>query len=156
MRVLGIDPGYDRCGISILEKVGGKESIIISECIETSPKDLFEDRLVVIGRRVRSFIADYNPESLSIEKLYFNTNQKTAMHVAEARGVLLFTAREAGLSISEYTPGQIKVAITGHGAADKRQVIDMLRRLVRIDHEIRHDDEWDAIAVALTHLAHVR
>ena len=158
MRILGIDPGFERLGIAILEKdkVLRKELVLHSECFKTSAKLKFEDRLSLIGQKVRSIIKEYSPEVLSIETLFLTTNHKTVMHVAEARGVVIYEASLAGLQIFEASPPQIKTATTGDGRADKEQVMKMVKILVKIDNTKKSDDELDAIAIALTALAHLR
>lgn len=154
MRTIGIDPGYDRLGIAVVENTGStKEALIYSSCITTSKKLPPHERLKEIGEAVRHAISLHSPESLAIESLFFATNQKTAIKVAEARGVVLYEAARARIPVFEYTPPQIKVAVTGHGRTDKKQVTAMVQRLVNIEQKIRYDDEYDAIAVALTHLA---
>ncbi len=152
-RVLGIDPGYERLGVAVVEKENGKEKLIFSETLKTSPKRDFKDRLFEIGEEVQKIIDEYKPENLAIEKLFFNTNQKTATNVSEVRGALLYIAQKNLMDIYEYTPLQIKVAITGQGRADKKQIMFMLERLIKIEKEIKYDDEFDAIAVALTGFA---
>ena len=157
MRVLGIDPGYDRLGLAIIEKCPrSKEQLIFSTCIQTSSKSAFPERLKAIGLAVRHVIEEHKPDAVALEMLYFSNNQKTAMHVAETRGVLMYEASLHNLPITEYTPPQIKVAVTGSGRSDKKQVWAMVSRLITITKEIKLDDEWDAIAVGLTHLAHTR
>ena len=158
MIVLGIDPGYERLGIAILEKNGGDkcEKVIFSECFKTSSKLDFSARLLLIGDEVQNVIKKYKPEVLSIETLFLTTNQKTVMHVAEARGVVIYEAKKAGLKIFEATPLQIKVATTGYGRADKNQIIKMVKMLVKIDNSKKSDDELDAIAIALTAFANLR
>jgi crossover junction endodeoxyribonuclease RuvC len=167
-RILGIDPGFERLGIAILEKparnafsiadAGGdkKEKVIFSECFKTSAKLDFSERLNLIGERVREIIKKYKPEILAIETLFLNTNQKTVMHVAEARGVVIYEASRAGLKIFEASPPQIKIATTGYGRASKEQIIKMVRLLVDIDIKKKSDDELDAIAIALTAFAHLK
>ena len=154
-RILGIDPGFERLGIAVLEKKTGKEFILFSECFKTSSKLEFSERLVLIGSEVRAIIKKYKPEILSIETLFLTTNHKTVMHVAEARGVVIYEAAGAGLKIFEASPPQIKVAITGSGRADKTQINKMVKMLVDIDETKKLDDELDAIAVALTGFAHL-
>ncbi|MDP3962810.1 MAG: crossover junction endodeoxyribonuclease RuvC [bacterium] len=155
MRILGIDPGYDRVGISIVEKVGkNKEVLIFSECFQTSSKDSFYTRLSQVGEKVSKIIKKYSPDSLAIESLFITKNQKTAMRVSEARGVIMYEAVKAGLPVFEYTPLQIKVAVTGHGSSDKAQIIKMIPLLIKLPDKKAHDDEYDAIAVALTCIAH--
>ena len=156
MRVIGIDPGYGRCGVAILEKTNGKETVLFSECIETSATLTFPERVAAVIFESSAVIKKFSPDQMAIEKLFFAKNQKTAMQVAEVRGALIALAALHGLPVSEYTPGQVKSAAAGHGGADKKQVIKMLHALVKIDRDIQHDDEYDAIAVGVTHLAHLR
>ena len=158
MRILGIDPGYERLGIAILEKEkhGNKEHVIFSECFKTSAKLEFSERLFLIGEEVKNVIKKYKPEILAIETLFLNTNQKTVMHVAEVRGVVIYEAICAGLKIFEASPPQIKIATTGYGRANKIQINKMVKILVKIDENIKSDDELDAIAIALTAFAHLK
>ena len=168
MRIISIDPGYERLGIAILTRqdfstknLGGqgkskKEELIFSECFKTKADIPFVNRLELIGREVARIIDEYKPEALSIENLFIETNQKTAMRVAEARGAILYQARILGLEIYEYTPLQIKVAVTGYGKATKAQVMTMVKKLVSGAENIKQDDEMDAIAIGLTHFAHYR
>ncbi|OGI66391.1 crossover junction endodeoxyribonuclease RuvC [Candidatus Nomurabacteria bacterium RIFCSPLOWO2_02_FULL_40_10] len=156
MRILGIDPGFERLGIAVLEKNGGKECVIFSECFKTSAKLEFAERLKLIGAEVRKIIKEYKPEVLAIETLFLNTNQKTVMRVAEARGVAVYEAAQAGLKIFEASPPQIKIATTGYGRSDKAQINKMVKILVDIDESKKSDDELDAIAIALTAFAHLR
>ena len=156
MRAVGIDPGYDRLGIAVIEKTPHGEVVLESLCVETSKKDSPEMRLKQIADSFRATIEKHRPDIIGIESLFFNNNQKTAIRVAEARGVILVESAHHSLPIQEYTPSQIKLAVTGHGQSDKQQVMDMIPRLVKIDKNIKHDDEFDAIAVALTSLAHTK
>lgn len=153
MRILGIDPGYERLGIAILD---GPSSVLFSECFKTSAKLEFSERLNLIGEEVRKIIKKYKPEVLAIETLFLTTNQKTVMRVAEARGVVIYEASRAGLKIFEASPPQIKIATTGYGKSDKAQIIKMVKMLVKIDASKKSDDELDAVAIALTGLAHLR
>lgn len=161
MRILGIDPGYERLGIAVLERntearPRGKEKVIFSECFKTSAKLDFNERLKLIGQEVKRIIKKYRPEVLAIETLFLTTNQKTVMRVAEARGVVIYEASQAGLKIFEASPLQIKIATTGYGRADKEQINKMVKILVEIDKSKTSDDELDAIAIALTAFAHKR
>lgn len=158
MIILGIDPGFERLGVAVLEKNKGdrKEKVLFSECFKTSAKLEFSERLLLIGKEVRKIIKEYKPEVLSIETLFLTTNHKTVMHVAEARGVVIYEASDAGLKIFEASPPQIKIATTGYGKADKSQVIKMVKMLVDIDNSKKQDDELDAIAIALTAFAHLK
>jgi crossover junction endodeoxyribonuclease RuvC len=151
MRILAIDPGYERLGIAVIEKIPkSKEVVIFSECFKTSTKLSHSERLCFIGKELEKVILEHRPEALAIESLFFGANQKTAITVAEARGVILFQAGVYNLPIYEYGPGQIKVAVTGYGKSDKEQIITMIPKLVKITKEIKHDDEYDAIAIGLT------
>lgn len=154
MRILSIDPGYERIGIAVLEKTSQKkEEIIFSECFKTSSKLPHAERLALIGARLEEIIKKYKPGALATEKLFFAANQKTALSVAEARGIILYEGARHHLAIHEYMPMQIKIAVTGYGKADKKQVAFMVRKLVSVDEKIHSDDEIDAIAIGLTCLA---
>ncbi len=151
MRIIGIDPGFERLGIAIIEKpLTGKEVVVYSECFKTTPKIKFHERLFLLGEEVRNIIENYKPKALAIEKLYITNNQKTAMNVSEARGVILYEASRAGLDIYEYTPGEIKVAITGYGKATKEMIMSMVPKLCKMDKITESDDELDAVAIGLT------
>jgi crossover junction endodeoxyribonuclease RuvC len=157
MRILGIDPGYDRVGIAVIEKnPSTKEVLLHSSCFQTSVKDDFFTRLGQVGTRIAEIIEEYSPDALAIETLFITKNQKTAMRVAEARGVIMYEAIRKELDVHEYTPLQIKIAVTGHGGSDKAQVMKMIPLLVKFGSKKAHDDEYDAIGVALTCLASQR
>ena len=154
MKIISIDPGYERVGIAIIEKTcKQKDELIYSNCFKTKANIPFHERLKSIGIEVEKIIKKYKPEALAIEKLYFETNQKTAMGVSEARGVIIYVASKNNLSIYEYTPPQIKVAVTGYGKASKQMIMSMVPKLIDIKEEIKSDDEIDAIAIGLTSLA---
>ena len=154
MKIISIDPGYERLGIAVLEKLPRqKEMLLFSECFKTSAKLPHNERLVLIGNRIKEIIKKYKPEQLATEKLFFSGNQKTAMLVAEARGVILYTGSSMGLKVFEYTPNEVKIAITGYGRSEKRQMIDMVRKLIEVKKSTNSDDEFDAIAIGLTHFA---
>lgn len=157
MIIVGIDPGYERCGFAVLERSDdGGETLIFSECFKTSAKQLFEERLAALAIEFRSLIETYTPGVCALEKVYFTTNQKTAMRVAEVRGALILIAHEAGIPIHEFGPNEIKVAVAGDGSASKSQVMTMVPRLIPIQKDIKYDDEYDAIAVGLTASAILR
>jgi len=156
MKVLAIDPGYGRCGVAILEKERGKERYLYSDCIETSGKAPFEERLDAVVSEIEQLIVRHHPDAIALEKLFFNQNRTTAMHVAEVRGAIIRSAAASKVPIAEYGPGEIKSATTGYGKADKKQMTQMIRLLLNIEKPIKHDDEYDAIAVGVTHLAHAR
>lgn len=156
MSILAIDPGYDRCGVAVLQRTNGKDEVLFSDCIETNKKDSSEVRLAHVYSVLHEVWHTHMPTTLALEQLFFSKNQKTALRVAEARGVILAIAGTHHTPVFEYSPGQIKVAVTGYGAADKKQVSSMVPRLVRLEKKIAHDDEYDAIAIGITHLAHLR
>ena len=154
MKILSIDPGFERVGIAIIEKTNQKkDKLVYSECFKTSTKIPFPERLKNIGIEIEKIIKKYKPEVLAIEKLYFTTNQKTAMGVSEARGMILYIASKNNITVCEYTPPQIKLAVTGYGKATKEMIMSMVPKLIDMDVKINSDDEIDAIAVGLTCLA---
>ncbi|OGD67119.1 crossover junction endodeoxyribonuclease RuvC [Candidatus Campbellbacteria bacterium RIFOXYC2_FULL_35_25] len=154
MKIISIDPGYERVGIAILEKNDrGKEELIYSDCFKTSSKIPLTERLFLIGQEIDKLIKEYAPKALAIETLFFTTNQKTVMGVSEARGVIMYQALFNKIPVFEYSPLQIKIATTGYGKSDKKQVISMVNKLIKINKDIKYDDEYDAIATGLTHLA---
>lgn len=153
MRVLAIDPGFDRMGLAVLEGDPSRPTHIWSDCI-TPPKGAPEERLAVIHDSVASAISEYAPDSVAIESLFWSTNNKrSALGVAEARGAALSAAAEAGLSVSEHSPQQVKLAVTGYGASDKKAVAAMVPRLLTLPPKKRLDDELDAIALAICALS---
>lgn len=153
-RVLGVDPGYERLGLAVLERCGSGEDILVfSDCVRTSPKQKHSERLLCISDSVDICIKEYKPETLVLESLFFNTNQKTMTKVAEARGVIISRAASFNVAVCEFTPLQIKLAVTGYGRSDKKQVISMVTKILNIEKDIKHDDEYDAIAIALTSVA---
>ena len=156
MRIIAIDPGYERLGIAVLEKINGEEVLLFSECFKTKANIPFPDRLLLLGQEVARVVKEYSPMALAIENLFIETNQKTAMRVAESRGAILYQARLLGLEVYEYTPLQVKVATTGYGKATKTQMISMVKKLIRGAENIKQDDEMDAIAIGLTHFAYYR
>jgi crossover junction endodeoxyribonuclease RuvC len=150
MRILGIDPGFERLGVAIIEKSKSKDRVLFSECFKTSAKLEFSERICLIGKEIKRVIKKYKPDVLAIETLFFTTNQKTVMHVAEVRGVVIYECKSAGMKIFEASPPKIKIATTGYGKANKEQVMKMVKILVDIDNSKTSDDELDAIAIALT------
>ncbi|NTV44287.1 MAG: crossover junction endodeoxyribonuclease RuvC [Candidatus Yonathbacteria bacterium] len=154
MRILSIDPGFDRVGIAVLEKQHGKDVVVHSSCIETDRKDSFPQRLVAIGSSLETVISAYSPDFCVVEELFFmTTNKTTAMRVAEARGVIIVTVARNNIPVHDLTPLQIKMAVTGYGRADKAQVNMMARKLAVITKEHMLDDEMDAIAAGIAGLA---
>ena len=156
MRVLAIDPGFGRCGLAILEGDATHPQLIFSTCVETKSTTDFSLRLLDVGNNIVQAIKDYQPEQIAIEELYFSNNQKTAFAVAEARGMILYIAAVHQIPLVEFNPMSVKVAVTGYGRANKTDVTSMVKRLVHITDAVRKDDEYDAIAVGITALAHAR
>jgi crossover junction endodeoxyribonuclease RuvC len=154
VRILGIDPGFDRLGVCILDKKGNKESLVFSTCITTSKKDSFEKRLVAIGKELEDILKKYTPNELAIETLFFTNNQKTIITVAEVRGICIYLSYKNNVELFEYSPPQIKLAIAGHGKASKEDIALMVPKILKQPLLIDTlDDEIDAIAIALTHSA---
>lgn len=157
VRILGVDPGFDRLGVCLLEKNGTEESLVHSACFVTSKTEAFEDRLLSLGMQIEDYIKKYRPDHLAIETLFVTKNQKTAMLVASVRGMIIYIARKNKLSIFEYSPPQIKSAITGYGQAKKEDVAFMVSKILKKNlSKNLLDDEVDAIAISLTHSAHYR
>lgn len=153
MKVIGIDPGYDRLGIAVMEKDSGKEILLYSTCIETDKEQSLAERITAAGEQFAGLLTEYTPDGVALETLFFNKNVKTAVAVAQMRGVLLFLSKQANCALYEYGPQEIKVAVTGYGKSDKSAVIDMVKKLVPTAPDKALDDEYDAIAVAVTCLA---
>lgn len=156
MRVLSIDPGYDRVGVAVLEHTTTGEELLYSDCIITDKKDSLPDRILVVGKAVRDLIKKFTPDAIALETIFFNKNIKTAIGVAQARGAIVYIGRANNCKIYEFGPQEIKVAITGYGKSDKQAVFEMVKRLVSGAPEKALDDEYDAIAVGVTCLAHYR
>lgn len=160
MRVLAFDPGFERLGVAIVEKNpptgGGKDILLHSECIRTSASLPFAKRLQMLGAEAERLIKEYAPGVVALEEVFFEKNAKTAMQVAEVRGALCYIAGAAGKEVCQYTPLEVKVAVTGYGKSDKKAVALMVGRLVTLPQKKRLDDELDAIAVGLTCLASMR
>lgn len=153
MKVLAIDPGYDRLGVAILDNKTGTDTLLYSSCVTTTKDTTFAKRLHAVGAAVHQLIHDHKPDAVALEELFFSKNVKTALSVAEARGVILYEASLADLPIYEFSPSTVKLATTGYGSSDKAAVIMMVKRLVMNTPETALDDEYDAIAVGVTCLA---
>jgi len=152
MRVLAIDPGYDRLGIAVLEGSASRPVLVWSDCV-TPEKGPGSQRLAHISQAITKAIKKYAPEVLAIETLFFSINKKTALGVAEARGAILAAAGASSLLVQEYSPQQVKLAVTGHGGADKKAIAKMVPQLIALSEKKRLDDELDAIAIGITALA---
>ena len=149
-KILGIDPGFGRMGWAIVRR--DKNDYFMEEmgCIETKSKTPYQERIRQIGEEIKKIIAKHRPETMAIEKLFFTTNQKTAFQVAEARGVAVYLAADAKMPVLEYTPLEVKTAVCGYGRADKKQIQNMVKILLKLKTAPKQDDATDALAVALT------
>jgi crossover junction endodeoxyribonuclease RuvC len=156
MRILGIDPGTGILGFGIIESAKGKAQLVDAGVIRTPVKEDDAVRLLTIYEELTDIIAQAKPSEMAVEKLFFARNVTTAMTVAQARGVVLLAGMQAGLTIHEYTPLQIKQAITGYGKADKKQVQEMVRVLLSLKSIPKPDDAADALAAAITHSMNLR
>lgn len=155
MNILAIDPGYDRLGVAIVKKEKGqKEILVYSDCLITDKKESLHERIFSLGSALNHIIKEYKPEVMAIEKLYFSKNQKTALMVAEARGVILYEGMRGGLHIMELSPSDIKIAVTGYGSATKEAIFKMVPKLIALPDKKMLDDEVDAIAIGITAHAH--
>ncbi len=151
MRILGIDPGYAIVGYGVIEYDNVRFRVINYGAITTSPGTPFDKRLLEIYKDMTSLLEQFEPDCVSVEKLYFNTNITTGIDVAQARGVIILSAAEHGIPIYEYTPLQVKVAVTGYGRADKHQMQEMTRNILRLPSIPKPDDTADALAIAICH-----
>ena len=151
MRIIGIDPGTGILGFGVIEVSGQQAQLVDAGVIRTPVKEDDAVRLETIYQELTDIIVQTKPQVMSVEKLFFARNVTTAMTVSQARGVVLLCARLAGLDIFEYTPMQIKQAITGYGKADKKQMQEMVRVLLKLKEIPKPDDAADALAAALTH-----
>ncbi len=156
MRILGIDPGYDRLGVAVLERIDGHDTVVFSTCITTEKTASLAERIHAAGTALEHIITEHAPAAVGLETLFFNKNVKTAIGVAQARGMILHIAQKADCVIVELSPQEVKLAVTGYGKSDKRAIIDMTKRLVHNVPENALDDEYDAIAVGVATLAHHR
>lgn len=151
MRIIGIDPGTGILGFGIIDVNKGKLVLVDGGVIRTPVKEDDAVRLHTIYDELTDIIAETKPQEMAVEKLFFAQNVTTAMTVAQARGVVLLTGMQAGLTISEYTPLQIKQSLTGYGRADKKQIQEMVRVILNLKEVPKPDDCADAIACAITH-----
>ncbi len=151
MRILGIDPGTGILGFGVIEVERGKLQLVDAGVIRTPAKEDDAVRLQTIFEEISDIIAQSKPTVMSVEKLYFAKNVTTAMTVSQARGVVLLAGQQAGLDIYEYTPLQIKQALTGYGRAEKKQIQEMVRVILKLKDAPKPDDCADALAAAITH-----
>ena len=151
MRILGIDPGIAIVGFGLIEAERGQTRLLNYGAINTPAGLPLARRLVQIEQDMEALIAQLKPDAIAVEELFFNTNITTGIAVAHGRGVLLCAAERCGVPLYEYTPGQVKMAVTGYGKAEKRQVMDMTKRLLKLTKIPRPDDAADALAIAICH-----
>lgn len=153
MIVLGIDPGIATTGFGVVrEERDGQFTALTHGVLETPKTDTLPRRLQLLRDQLRALIAAWQPNEVAVEELFFATNAKTAMTVGQARGVILLTLQDAGLNPYEYTPLQVKQAVSGYGQADKKQMQEMVRILLNLPKIPKPDDAADALAIAVTHL----
>ncbi len=151
MRILGIDPGYAIVGWGVLDYIGNKFSVVDFGSIQTSADMDFNDRLLTIYDELDSIIKRTKPQYLSIEKIFYNSNAKTAINVSQARGVLLLCSIKNNLEIFEYTPLQVKQSVVGYGRAEKKQIQEMTKIILNLRQIPKPDDTADALAMAICH-----
>ena len=151
MLILGIDPGYAIVGFGLVEADRGQYRMTACGAINTPAGIRLPARLWQIATDLEDLIGQFHPDVMAIEELFFNQNVTTGIGVAQARGVILMTAERLGLPVCEYNPSQVKQAVVGYGKAEKRQVMDMTRRLLNLSAVPKPDDAADAVAVALCH-----
>jgi crossover junction endodeoxyribonuclease RuvC len=151
MRILGIDCGTERTGYGLIDSDGRSHRMVVAGSIHTSPKQPFEIRLLTIAQGLREVIQSHTPDSAAVEAVFYAQNVKTALKLSHARGVVLLTMAEAGLSVGEYSPLEIKTSVVGYGRAEKQQVKLMVHSLLALETHIDSEDACDAIAVAICH-----
>lgn len=151
MRILGIDPGFAITGYSVIDYIGNKFKLVTSGAITTDAGVSFPLRLEKIFDDLTAIITEYKPDAISVEELFFNNNAKTAINVAQARGVILVVGRKMNINTFEYTPLQIKQAVVGYGRADKIQVQKMVKAILNVDKLPKLDDTTDSMAAAICH-----
>lgn len=151
MRILGIDPGVATIGFGVLDSDRGKHTLVQCGVITTPAHTSLASRLSQIYDDLMGLLELFHPDAVSVEELFFNTNITTGIAVAHARGVILLACEKAGVSIYEYTPLQVKQSVVGYGRAEKKQVMDMIRRICGLSAPPKPDDAADAVALALCH-----
>lgn len=151
MVILGIDPGTARCGYGLIDEAEGRLVQIECGLIETPPAKPLLDRLQAIHEGISKLIDENSPGAIAVEELFFANNAKTAIAVGQARGVILLAAALKGVEVAEYTPLQVKQAVTGYGRADKEQVRSMVKTILNLADLKGHDDASDALAIAICH-----
>jgi crossover junction endodeoxyribonuclease RuvC len=156
MRIIGVDPGTATTGFGVIDQTHGQLVLVDAGVITTSPTMNMEERLIILHEELSQIVAETKPEMASVEQLFFAKNVTTAIAVGQARGVILLSLAEAKLPIAEYTPMQIKQAVTGYGGAKKQQIQSMVKALLKLKEIPRPDDAADALAAAITHANQIR
>lgn len=151
MIILGIDPGIATMGYGVINYFGNSFNYITCGAITTPAGERVERRLALIYDKLNNLIKTYRPQALAVEELFFNTNQKTAINVAQARGIVLLSAERSGVPLYEYTPLQVKQAVVGYGRAEKHQIMEMTKLLLSLNERPKPDDAADALALAICH-----
>src|SRR5687768_5634080 len=151
MIILGIDPGIARVGWGLIKEEKGNQSVIDFGCFETLSTSTLDIRLLQVNEFISGLIRKHKPNILAVEQLYFGANAKTALIVGHSRGVIILTAAQNNLQTVSYTPLQVKMALTGYGRADKKQIQSLVKSILKLPKPLTQDDTADALAVALTH-----
>ena len=151
MRILGIDPGIATVGFGVVDAAGARLRFVSCGVITTPAHTPLSERLDQIYTDLEELFRAFQPEAIAIEELFFNTNLTTGIPVAHGRGVILLASYRSGISVYEYTPSQVKQAVVGYGKAEKRQVMDMVRRILGLPAPPKPDDAADAVALAICH-----
>ena len=154
MRVMGIDCGSETTGYGVIDSDGVEHRLVATGAIRTSPKRPFENRLADIAAGLRRVIGEYTPESAAVEEVFHAVNVKTALKLAHVRGVALLVIAEAGVEFAEYSPLEVKISVVGYGRAEKHQVQNMVRSLLRLAEPVESADASDALALAICHATH--
>lgn len=152
MKILAIDPGFDRLGIAVVSGTASNPEFIYGACV-TPKNGVLSQRLAEVFYAVENAIKEHKPDVVAVETLFFSVNKKTALNVAHARGVILVAASTNNIPVTEYSPQEVKLAVTGYGNADKKAVTHMVEKLISLPEQKRLDDEFDAIALGITALA---
>ncbi|GLI03235.1 crossover junction endodeoxyribonuclease RuvC [Phytohabitans aurantiacus] len=153
MRVLGVDPGLTRCGVGVVEGVPGRPCALVAYyVVQSDPSEDLAQRLLHLDRRLAELVAEHQPESVAVERVFSQHNVRTVMGTAQASAVAVLAGARAGLPVTTYTPSEVKAAITGSGQADKAQITSMVTRLLRLDAPPKPADAADALALAICHV----
>lgn len=151
MKIIGIDPGLERCGFGVLAQNGSQISTVAYGCLYTLKNQETSVRLAELFEQMTALLKKYSPQALAIEDLFFNTNAKTVMMIGQAKGVIMLAAQKAKIPVVSYPPLEIKMALTGYGRADKGQIQQMVKKILHLSSLPKPDDTADALAVALTY-----